>query len=287
MDKNILNQLKRFAQVFYQLFILMPVVIAVFCHAETTKDLSQSTANTNAVALVQNQDSDHIDKIITRPGSVLENVRVLKTRVDSIEVNFKKGQNIRATADFGGGKILGNFLVTSESSEQLAKESEGNGYFETKLLLSDLPEDLQKKFGYDPDKVKQHHQNMEAQQKATATRQKAEAERQANEARQAEIEKKKKGAPMVWWTVVQVLNDGLLVDFDRIHWPGSPNPYGVELHSGSAVVLVGHPEQSSLAEDKSICCYIYEDGTYEYTDIMGSRRKVSRWVYIGPIGSRK
>jgi len=178
---------------FYQLFALTPAVIAVFCHAGTTNDLSQSTASANAAALVQNQDFDHIDKIVSRGGGVYENVTVTKTKVDHIEIHFTCGQNVKAAAWFGGGKIAGNYDVTPESSKELAKESEGKGYFETKLLLSDLPEDLQKKFGYDPDRVKQHYQNVEAQQKASATRQKvdaerqkADAERQADKARQAE-----------------------------------------------------------------------------------------------------
>lgn len=139
------------------------------------------------------------------------------------------------------------------------------------LPLEKLSPELQKRFGYDPQKAEQHRQT-EAQRQAAW--QKAEQERMAQQAIEQAKAEKCTGSLEFVATVVQVIPEGLLL---RVTAGGN----GFFLAKNDPPldwVLIGHPQHDTLAESNVVRGSAYRDGVFRYTTVLGASRTVERWV---------
>lgn len=140
------------------------------------------------------------------------------------------------------------------------------------VMLADLPPELQKRFGYDPQKAKD------------AT--KAEEDRLA-QAGQAEYEKahpsqSSNGFQDTYVQVIQVLTNGILADI----WSYPDDGRYIDFHAGvNAYVSTGKTifiqcNSSGLAEDEKYMAKITRSGTFTYQDATGASRTIQKWVAV-------
>jgi len=154
------------------------------------------------------------------------------------------------------------------------------------IPLAKLSPDLQKQFGYDPQKASDWQA---AQQKAAADVAKKKAEKIAE---QQALEKK--WAAAQWWSgaVDEILPDGIIV---VMHSPGYIDHHRVptnplaERHPDTVVdsqdfylLLVGHPKRSTFAEGEGIDFYAYKDGV-----VTVGGDTLEKWVYCEPPPGKK
>jgi hypothetical protein len=146
------------------------------------------------------------------------------------------------------------------------------------IPLAKMPPDLQKQFGYDPEKATQWQTGLR----------KAEAEREAL---------KKKLATVQHWslTVEGVVPDGIVAtgrqlrqsrpDLSKLPAAGSAsdysaiasyynNPFQTEAID---VVFVGYPKRNELADGNQIAAWAYRDGVMNVNG-----RTLEKWVYCEP-----
>jgi hypothetical protein len=157
----------------------------------------------------------------------------------------------------------------------------------TTIPLAKLPPDLQKQFGYDPDKAAQWQ----------AAQQKAEAERAAL--------KKKLATAQHWSLVVEEIGPNSIVVTGRQLRPPRPDlsklPAGGPV-GGSAgdagiiardynnpfqteeieIVLVGYPKRNELADGNQFTAWAYKDGVVK---VGGDT--LEKWVYCEPPPGKK
>lgn len=160
-----------------------------------------------------------------------------------------------------------------------------------KLPFEILPQTLKEKHGYNPEKAAAFKQ---ASQEALVASEKARREKLA---KQKEIAEQLAKAKRVDARVLQVTDEGLLVDCDfdagvvsslqsvgggggtyapeSLRKPRKQLPY-----VSGVVLLVGHPKQASLVDRSRVDVDAYENGTYSYVDLRGANRTVKKFVFI-------
>jgi hypothetical protein len=148
-----------------------------------------------------------------------------------------------------------------------------------RLALSLLPDDLQQRFGYDPQKATEF-----AAARVAAAKQQArarEAQLAAQKAR-AEARAREETAKTFRFLVSQVTDDGAIVIPLVGHAVGNSNglggSVGVTYQPGSKTVFLKGIR--NVAEDQRLAALAYPDGTYSFTDIYGASRTLERWVFV-------
>lgn len=157
-----------------------------------------------------------------------------------------------------------------------------------KIPFSELPHELQLKYGYDPTKAKAFAE-ADAKTQAAAFAQ-AQALTQSEDLRKLEFFKQGSNdaatlavkpttfganalnAPTVRrepinGKVIQVLDDGLLV----------------ALKSGTIVLVNGFPQQGTIVDEARAQTICEQVGSYEYTDTQGASRRVKEYRYMSGV----
>lgn len=174
----------------------------------------------------------------------------------------------------------------------------------TKVPFEKLSPELQKSYGYDPEKAaafqaKQKEmkakaaQNFQVAQAKVAEQQKAQ---QASQASEAENQRKMLSAKRIKGRVVQATKEGLLVDCDAevavasssasvgggggVYSPPDPNGKGRPNEAYGLFFVVNHPQQSSIADDAGIDVDAYEDGLYKYVTVTGAEKRIKKYVVV-------
>lgn len=144
------------------------------------------------------------------------------------------------------------------------------------IPLEKLPPELQKRFGYDPQKA--------------ADWQKAATDRANAEKQRAEVMAKSR---VKWGAIIQVVPEGLpmqthsfmettktqLVPDGRGGQTYYSTPGPAQRVDGPVILVVGHPKKGRVAEGESLSFYGYQDGTWLYNSADGTQHTVQRWVY--------
>jgi type IV secretory pathway VirB9-like protein len=199
----------------------------------------------------------------------------------ALAVNVFAGTNLTLTVD---GVTYSNVTFgTATPSWVSVRHASGAAT----IPLAKLPPDLQKQFGYDPEKAAQWQASQQEAQ-AEAARKKAEkiAEQQA-------LEKKWAAAQRWNGAVDEILPDGIVV---VMHSPGyvrqGSQPYDRQGHvrhfetvvdpQDFYILLVGHPKKSEFAEGNGISFYAYKDGV-----VTVGGDALEKWVYCEPPPGKK
>ena len=196
-----------------------------------------------------------------------------------------------------GDKTYANLHVTSITA--LGIKAMWDGGLGT-ILFSDMPPDLQKKFGYDRGKFKAAEKAQaehDAQSDAVASAQEKvdQANLQksdADAAKQKEVivEAKKKSAPPLVAKVIQVLPDGILADKMEAHFNapiadsmasvgggGGVAGGGFYYEESGTTIFIETPT-SGLAEGQQLTLKVTRNGTYTFKDTNGASRTVEKWT---------
>ena len=193
------------------------------------------------------------------------------------------------------GKIYKSVVVRSVTPSELKIMHESGT---AGIKLEDLPEDLQKKYGYNPEEAAEHRlaeqkkirsQEMTLDREIAKTQQAEAAEKKNQEVKKG-IEAQKAQARFNEFFVMQVLSDGLLVNnvetavvgggLSSVGGGGNVSTYRKK---GSTVYFISNfPNASALVDGKSIEGLFYENGNYSYEDTLGARRTVKQYAYAGP-----
>lgn len=195
------------------------------------------------------------------------------------------------------GKVYKSVVVRSVTPSELKIMHESGT---AGIKLEDLPEDLQAKYGFDPEKAKEHRtarlEKNRAQEmaldRAVAKVQQQEAAEKATGEKNAAIEKKTRSNEFF---VMQVLPAGLLVNNVEMAVVGgglSSVGGGGNVHAyrkrGTSVYYVSNfPNASALTDGKSIDGMFYENGNYSYQDTLGATRTVPKYTYAGAIQKKR
>jgi hypothetical protein len=195
------------------------------------------------------------------------------------------------------GKVYKSVVVRSvtPSEIKIMHESGTAG-----IKLEDLPEDLQTKYGFDPEKAKEHRtaeQNKSRAQEmaldqAVAKVQQKEAAEKADGEKSAAIAKKTRANEFF---VMQVLPDGLLVNNVEMAVVGGSmssvggggNVHAYRKRGTSVFYVTNYPSASELTDGKSIEGMFYENGNYSYQDTLGATRTVPKYTYSGAIQKKR
>jgi hypothetical protein len=137
------------------------------------------------------------------------------------------------------------------------------------MPLWKLPPDLQKQFGYDPQKAADW-QKVERQHQEAAL---AERERLAEEKRRTELLQQR--IVGIGGTVTDVIEGQGVILSNEIFVNAAP---GVIPPSSCFLVC----DTKNLVNGSTFECAAYLDGTYTYITVTGGSRKIHRWVYYGP-----
>jgi len=196
-----------------------------------------------------------------------------------------------------GDKTYTNLHVTSVTD--LGIKATWDGGLGT-ILFSDMPPDLQKKFGYDPNKFKaaenaqaEHDAQSDAVAAAQAKVDQANLEKSdADSAKQKEgaVEAQKKNAVTLVAKVTQVLPDGILADkmksvyiapvtssMGAVGGGGVAVGGGISYEESGTTIFIEMPA-SGLAEGQQLTLKVARNGTYTFTDTNGASRTVEKWT---------
>jgi len=196
-----------------------------------------------------------------------------------------------------GDKTYTNLHVTSVAD--LGIKATWDGGLGT-ILFSNMTPDLQKKFGYDPNKFKaaanaQAEHDAQSDAVATAQAKVDQANLQKSDAdsakqRAAAVEAPKKSAPNLVAKVTQVLPNGILADKMKTVYNdpvtssmGAVGGGGVAVGGGisyteSGTTIFIEMPSSGLAEGQQLNLNVERNGTYTFTDTKGASRTVEKWT---------
>jgi len=148
--------------------------------------------------------------------------------------------------------------------------------------MAKLPLELQKQLGYDPAKAAEWQ----------ATNQKTQAVQKKKQEEQEALNKKLSGAIARWGTIEQILPQGIIVgqhSSGRTQRSANLSGYGIKSRSLIHIaptdhyfLLVGHPDQSKLADGSSLNCYAYQEGVVTIED-----QTLEKWIYCQPPPQKK
>jgi len=135
------------------------------------------------------------------------------------------------------------------------------------IMLSDLTPELQKRFNFDPAKVR------EAAQKLDAEKQQA--------ARQQQVYQKTVGAAQTMYVqVIQVLPNGILADIwsypDDGRWINFHAGYDAYVSTGKIIFI--QCDSSKMTDDEKCLSKAYRSGTFTYQDTLGASRTIEQWI---------
>lgn len=135
------------------------------------------------------------------------------------------------------------------------------------IPLWKLPEDLQKRFKYDPKAV--------AEKKRIQQEQLQKQEEQSQ--KQAAL---KKASKVIMGTIVQIVPDGIL---SSTYFFVSPGAGPSERMAGPMILAVGCPNKEQRAEGEFLTFRGIQDGTWTYQDTRGASHTVQKWVYFSEV----
>lgn len=183
-----------------------------------------------------------------------------------------------------GGKTYTNVTVTGVTPSGLRVVHDGGAGM---IAFALLPADLQKKYGYDPEKAAAHDAAMKAEQAralADLDKQRAAARVAAGVAGVGENPQRQKIAVVL--KVVQVVKGGALCEWSHVtrvqgnaryslgkHMSGFSTHYVVEEADEKMIFVTGLP---TVVDGSTVPGYISPVGTYQYSDIRGAGRTVYR-----------
>jgi len=183
------------------------------------------------------------------------------------------------------GKVYKNVTVRKVEPDGISITHESGL---AKIPFTKLPEEVQKRHGYDPAKGKAYAEEQAKKQARAEAEIDRELERQAREnpkegpqdepepAAAVDGKGQEQGPPRrklgektekfpVKGRVLQVLPEGLL-------FRGASSPW----------LLKGHPETAKMTDGAEINCYVVrEEGSFQYTDVLGASRTVRIYRYAG------
>lgn len=152
------------------------------------------------------------------------------------------------------------------------------------IKLGDLPEELQKKYGYDPEKAKEHQANedkkLRANEQALARELAAHANQESKKEAQKEAEKQ---AVRLRGEIRQVTKDGLLIyahygnERMPVYDAGKNRP---DLYKEDFALLIGHPNQNSKVDDDWFDVDAVLVGIHEYQTVLGASKRVRTFKVI-------
>jgi hypothetical protein len=196
-----------------------------------------------------------------------------------------------------GDKTYTNLHVTSVTD--LGIKATWDGGLGT-ILFSNMTPDLQKKFGYDPNKFKaaanaQAEHDAQSDAVATAQAKVDQANLQKSDADAAKQKQssggaQKKNTPALVAKVIQVLPNGILADKMEAHFNAPVASSGRAIGGGGGVAGGGFSYEESgttifiempssgLAEGQQLALNVQRNGTYTFTDTKGASRTVEKWT---------
>lgn len=195
------------------------------------------------------------------------------------------------------------------------------------IPLEKFPTDLQRRFGYSPDKAAEYRKALadseqrrieqqtemnrerEERQKrsdrewAERKRQEDEQRRQAEGAakQQRATEEKLRVAPVLV-RVRQIAEDGILCD---LSWPSrwkwqtvfveDDNFHDEKIYKRQPkwvyetkyVLLARHPLQNKIVDGDVLTVKAYQNGIYRYASVLGAKKTVEQWVYFSEITEKE
>ncbi len=135
-----------------------------------------------------------------------------------------------------------------------------------KLPFSDLPEEIQTKYGYDPAKAEQFSKEQAALQAAARQRAMEQARAREEQERIArEMAAVRESAIRIQFRITQVLDHGLII------W---------NLVDQKPEFLRVNPATFDVADGEQYHALVISNGTYEYTTILGVRSRVREWKFV-------
>lgn len=140
-----------------------------------------------------------------------------------------------------------------------------------RVMLQNLPPELQTKYGYDPEKAAKFAAADAEAQRRLSQQQEA-ARRQAAQPKEAvtPVDTANQREYTLWGTIAQILPQGIIVD---------PSYRG---YSGSPFLVKGCPNQDKLAEGDEFHASIVDAGVITLTDISGAKRTLHAYAWRGP-----
>ena len=147
-----------------------------------------------------------------------------------------------------------------------------------KIPLWKLPSDLQKRYGYDPQKATDWQKS---QQQAAA------AQMAAQEQSKRRTEWLKEHTINIGGSVTDVVEGkGVILSnemaVEQMIRYGVTDPVLLKLRK-----CFLQCDTAGLVNGSSVQCSAYPDGAYSYTTVMGANMKVNRWVYVGKSDNSK
>ena len=144
------------------------------------------------------------------------------------------------------------------------------------IPLWKLPPELQKRFGYDPQKAAAY---LSAEQQGmVAAEQAKKREKQRENANHALLARAK---PCQCDVVSVVEGQGLICD-DRSLIDAYSAAGGTDPKLLRSVYFFLVYDTRGIVNDQHVQCQAYPDGDYTYTTVSGASQKIQRWVYCGP-----
>ena len=203
------------------------------------------------------------------------------------------GQTNLITYTTKAGKLITDAKVVKVEPNALIVTYPGGG---GRVLMADLPEDIQLQFGYTPAKAAAYEAELAEKKKAEAKVLQARAATVAMGQQRAKIEATKM---VIEGKVMQKTSEGILIDSgaDRLYaatesgysfdqrgnmskWGGGTAALyteGIQVYIGLCL-LTDHPSYSKLVDGDKIAIVAWPNGQYTYTAVSKSMKSIRRFT---------
>ena len=185
------------------------------------------------------------------------------------------------------GTVISNAEIIKVEPSKIIYRT-GPSVFDS-VKFVDLPDEVQKRFGYNPEKSAAGEQSEERQRAASMERQRkiiaqSKIEQQARE-RRAKVEKAK---VLVWARVIQRLDDELLVDASRSGYKEltefknfagkNADEFWKLARATGTILLTDYPRVKNVVDGDDFLTVAYAAGTYEYTTVNNSKKTIRKYT---------
>jgi hypothetical protein len=161
------------------------------------------------------------------------------------------------------GKIYKNVTVRKVDPDGLLIAHSGGV---KKLAFTELSEEFQAKYGYDPAKAERFAKEQAALQAAARQQAMEQSRIREEEAKKArEMAALLQSAVRIHFQITQVLDHGLII------W---------NLRDAKTEFLRVNPDRFDVADGERYNALVISNGTYEYESIVGVRKRVREWTFV-------
>lgn len=182
------------------------------------------------------------------------------------------------------GTVLKNVTVTSVTPAYISVTHAAGV---ARIMLQDLPPELQKRYGYDPQKAAQYAAADAAAQRRLVDQQQAAAKAAATQkAKEAALRQRiETGSQTIVGSVSEVADGGAFVELYETY-PIASHSTALGLGEGAAVGYrpsgrtIYVQGLSGVTDGESVTIQAYRDGIYRSGDDAGSHRTLEKWVFI-------